>query len=81
MKILSLILVLLSAPVMALERCMSGSWYDSTDPGTGIDIQVLGSQTVGYYFTYGSQGKTWYVMLGEGRDLTIIGTTQKGDER
>jgi len=78
--VLTTLLMLIATQAVALESCMTGSWYDKTNPGTGIDVQILGDKTVAYYYTYGSQGKTWYIMLGEGEELTVIGTAPNGSE-
>ncbi len=72
--LLIVILLSLSTPLLALEKCMSGSWYDQDNPGEGITIQVLDNQTLGYFYTYGSAGKAWYIMLGEDQNLQVIGT-------
>ena len=72
-------LLLLSTPLLALDKCMSGSWYDPENSGEGITLQVLGDTTLGYFYTFGSAGKAWYVMLGEDTSMTMIGTVKTGE--
>ena len=63
MKTLMLsILMLMSAPLLALDPCMTGSWYE-TD-GEGINIEVLSPErTIGYWYGYGTKGnQRWYTM-------------------
>ena len=71
-------LLLLSTPLLALDKCMSGSWYDPGNSGEGITLQVLGDTTLGYFYTFGSAGKAWYIMLGEDTSMTMIGTVKSG---
>lgn len=59
-----LVVSLFASPVVALDECFSGSWYDtSTSDGRGIDFQVLpNDRAAGYFYT-------WY---GEERELFLI---------
>ncbi len=72
--------VFFSTPLFALDSCLSGSWYNPDNPGSGIDVQVLENQTVAYYFAYGSAGQAWYVMLGEDQNLRMISTSRQGND-
>jgi len=80
MKTLLIVILLLISPSLhALDECMSGAWFDPERNGEGIVLEVLEEQTLGYFYTYGSQGRAWYVMLGEEalpdvELLTIYGT-------
>ncbi len=67
------LLLLLTAPAMALDACMTGSWYAPDRNGEGIVLEILENTTVGYFYTYGSQGRAWYVMVGD-EFLTVYGT-------
>ena len=49
-----LVVALFASPVVAIDECFTGSWYDtSTEDGRGIDIQVLPNDRVaGYFYTW-----------------------------
>jgi len=82
MRIFVLVLFLgISFQVAALEKCMSGAWFDPERNGEGMVLEILDEQTLGYFYTYGSEGRAWYVMLGEDalpdvELLTIYGTAK-----
>jgi len=72
--LLIVILLSISFPLFALDKCMTGSWYDPDNSGSGVDIQVLGDFTTVKYYAYGSSRQAWYVMNGEGGNLNMIAT-------
>jgi len=65
---------------MAFDACMSGSWFDPERDGEGITLEALPDGGVlGYFYTYGSQGRAWYVMTGD-ETLTMFGTVKTSND-
>lgn len=71
-------LLLISTPLMALDSCLSGSWYTPDRVGEGITLEIAENQVVGYFYTYGSAERAWYVLAGDNDNniLTMYGTSK-----
>jgi len=50
--------LLMSGSAQALDKCMTGSWYDPDVKFQGISIEVLNTSTLVYYYTYSFFNKT-----------------------
>lgn len=57
--VLGLFLLLFTSPVVAADGCLSGSFYDPSNPGEGINVEVLEDQTVVYFYRADSN---WFIM-------------------
>lgn len=68
MKTLMLIvLLLMAAPAIALDRCMTGSWYDPDVQHEGLVVEVLPEVTVAYWYTFqffDALAQNWLVFQG-----------------
>lgn len=62
MKFLLVLLLALSTPVLALDNCMTGSYYDPDFPGQGINVEALENSTLVYF--YNADG-TWLLLQGK----------------
>lgn len=59
------ILLMFSTPLMAIDECFTGSWYDPiTNDGRGIDIQVMDTMVVGYYYTWYDNRRQLFILQG-----------------
>lgn len=72
------VLLMISMPLMAMDACFTGSWYSPDRSGEGITLEVLDNKTVGYFYTYGSEGRAWYALVeGDSENiLTMYGTAK-----
>lgn len=43
------------------DQCHTGSWYEYTNPGEGLSVEVLENQTIAYWYT----ADGWYFLQGE----------------
>lgn len=57
------LLFLLSFNLQAFDTCLSGNFYDPERDGEGIQLEMLGDVTAGFFFTHGSRGTVWYALL------------------
>lgn len=66
--LLTFLLAIFSLNAMALDKCMSGSWYDPQRDGEGINVEVdATNMTVAYFYTFDrNESKAWYTLLGDG---------------
>jgi hypothetical protein len=49
----------------ALDKCMTGAWYDPARDGEGIELTVLDEDTIyGYFYTFRYDRTEWFSMLG-----------------
>lgn len=79
-KLLSLLLLLFSFNVFAMDRCMTGSWYDPDFVGQGVNIEVNSdSLVVAYLYAFVEKRQTWWSMVGD-RFLTMETTVLLDDE-
>jgi len=77
---IALVLTLFMSTAGAFDACMSGSWFDPDRNGEGITLEALPNGGVlGYFYTYGSQGRAWYVMTGDDT-LAIFGTVKHSND-
>lgn len=67
--IIVILLCALSQPASAIDRCMTGSWFDPSRSHEGINIEVLGdNQVVTYWYTYrffDAREQNWLVFVGQ----------------
>jgi len=82
MKYLLAILLAFPTTLIALEVCMTGSWYDIKRDGEGINLEVLSKdRAIGYFYTFGAElGRVWYVMDGDGHDFDLYASVKKSDK-
>ena len=71
--ILTVILLMLSANVFALERCHVGAWNDLDRVGEGIAFEVnpQTDEVNGFFYTYNKTKPTWFLLLGAPDDITM----------
>lgn len=78
--LLTLLLALgMTTSVQALDNCVTGSWYDPENSGSGINVEVMDDVVVVYYYTPGR----WLSFLGANDlpysvDLNLYQTTSEG---
>ena len=78
--LLILLLTAFTAPALALDPCYTGAWGDPDRDGEGITITVLDDgRTLSYFYTFGSEGRAWYVMVGTDV-LTMYGAEKRADD-
>lgn len=66
--LLATFFLLLSAQVLALDACMTGSYYDPSAPGEGINVEANDDYVIVYFY---DQDGSWMFLQGEtGDDLT-----------
>jgi CubicO group peptidase (beta-lactamase class C family) len=61
------------------DQRFTGAWYDPTTSGQGFSLEVIDqNRVVGFWYTYGDNGKRWFVLNGtinnNQADLSIIQT-------
>lgn len=79
---LAILALIFSLPIHALDSCYTGSWADPDRDGEGITIAVLDDgRTLSYFYTFGSEGRAWYVMVG-GPDglLDVYGADKQSED-
>lgn len=69
MRILITIILalMMTSPVLALDKCMSGSWADPDIKGEGISLEVHEDTAVAYFFTYtffDRMAQNWVLFVG-----------------
>jgi hypothetical protein len=59
-------LLLVCTPLLfadqSVDPCYTGSWYDPENPGSGVNVEVLETAVVVYF--YRAEG-TWFVLQGD----------------
>ena len=64
----------------AFNDCQAGSYYSPDRVGEGINIEIIDANTmVAYFYTFGSEGRAWYTMIGEGA-MPLYGTLKNSEE-
>jgi hypothetical protein len=67
------LITLFVTPVLAIDTCLSGSYYNPETSGTGIDIQVRDDKVVLYRFaTLGSAPAWWTGVASNDSDLVLV---------
>lgn len=56
--VLAIILMAIGLNAQASDPIVTGSWYNPDRDGEGISLEV----DVGYFYTYGIRGQSWYVL-------------------
>lgn len=83
--LLSLMFLAVPGPVMALDECMTGSWYDPAVEHEGINIEVLANDAaVAYFYTYEFFDRTeqnWVVFVGDPSQMDAFDTVPLGDSQ
>lgn len=59
--------------VQAFDNCMTGSWYDPEISGSGINIEVLDSQVIAYYYRGAGETRDWFTMSGPRPEDDLVG--------
>jgi hypothetical protein len=74
--LLTLALLFFVGTASAMDRCMTGSWYDpSKNLHEGLNLEVTDSTVVAYFYTYrffDKVGQNWVVFAGENGNPAII---------
>ena len=66
------LLLIFSAPVLAMDGCYSGAWYEPATSGEGIDIQVSTEKVVLYRYAYlNGVPNYWVTNTPNSNDLTL----------
>lgn len=64
LAILLLIINILTTPAFALDRCLSGSWYEPFTEGEGINLEISDELVVGYFYTWKDGFRDMYTLTG-----------------
>mgnify|MGYP000620660412 CR=1 FL=1 len=64
--VLAAIMLLVSVNAMALDACMTGSFYDPEQEGFGINVEAHQGFTAAYFYTFDKNLRPiWFVMVGK----------------
>ena len=64
--LLTILLLMISGSAMALDACLTGSWYDPEQSGFGINIEAHQGFTGAYLYTFDKNLRPiWFVMVGK----------------
>jgi hypothetical protein len=82
MKLLLALLLLFSAPVMALDACYAGAWNDPARVGEGIAFEVNPdtAEINGFFYTYNAEVPHWYVLLGDETEIVMYAGQKLAEE-
>jgi len=81
--ILVTLLLTLSTSLVALDKCITGSWFIPETNYRGINVEVLDNTTVVYMYTYNFFDETeqnWLLFQGNPDDLSIYDTVPFGTD-
>lgn len=79
--LLSLLLLLVAGSAYALEKCMTGNYYDPASDGQGFDLQVSDETVVVSFFGYAGNSKYWFLGTGANQDSDEIYLTAYETEK
>lgn len=72
---LILLLLALTAPAFALDRCYSGAWYEPASSGEGIDLQISDEKVVLYRYAHLNGAPNYWVTSTEQSDSAVLNFT------
>jgi len=78
-KLFLIILLAMSFNAIAFDECLSGSFFDPTRDGEGLNIEPVGEKgLLAYFYTFANFDRIWYTMLGD-TTLTMYTTVVLDD--